>query len=1080
MSVTIDVEVFGKRLEKLYRDWKVRTNGRGSERNGWTTVQTCALRPGWKTKQEGSLCDVARTPADAGKHTKQGDEERWNRSGAIVVGAGPASDELRYLKSVALQLWLFGYEVPETFMVFLPKQIHIVTSPKKASLLEKLKEECKKRSDAELILHVKPKGEDGKKEMATVLDAIKAAATGKPVGILPKEQRESALMKIWSETSQAENIETVDVATGLGHMLACKDEKEILNAKKASHLSAETMKRYVVPQLEEIIDKEKKVPHSKLSEKTEEVITNPTKINVKLKSENLDICYPPIFQSGGKYDLRPSAQCNDENIHYGTIVASLGARYASYCTNVARTYFIDPTKEQEEAYDACLKAQQAAIGELKEGAVLSDVYAKVVSTLQESPNGDKLLGHLTKNVGFGMGLEFRESSLILNAKNAAKAEPGMIFNVSVGLQGLECAKDGSTDPQSYAILVADTVLVKEGGAAPEVLTTSAVKSRKEISYQLDEEGDENEEPQAQNAPTVKDSKLSALAAKLRSDIGSEKTAEQLRKEKQEELAQRKNEETLRRLTETAGSKGSAKDKVKKELIAYRSVNDMPVGRDTDLQIMVDPRAEAVLLPIYGRLVPFHASTIKSITNTQDGDRTFLRIIFNIPGSTFGTSYTAATKHPNSIFLKEISFRSTDVKHANKVVQEMKALRRHVMQREKEADERASLVRQEKLVLAHGRVHRLQDCWIRPNFGGRGRKMPGTLEAHSNGFRYNAPKGESLDVMYRNIKHAFFQPAEKEMITLVHFHLHNAIMVGKKKTEDVQFYVEVMDTVETLDGGRRSMYDPDEIEEEQRERDRKNRTNAEFQQFVRRVQEVWEKGFPELELEFDIPFRELGFYGVPFKSNVFCVPTVNCLVELIEMPFLVITLSEIEVISLERVGFGVKNFDLTIIFKDFTKDVHRIDAVPMNNIDTIKEWLTSMDIKYYESKVNLVWKPILQTILDDPQKFIEEGGWEFLNMEGSDTDDDEEEEEEDFVPSDEDEEEEEEEESEDESLVESDEDEEEYSEEEEDEDGMTWEELEEEAKKEDRRKALEQGYDSDDAKKRKRAPVRGRGGRGGRR
>lgn len=29
---------------------------------------------------------------------------------------------------------------------------------------------------------------------------------------------------------------------------------------------------------------------------------------------------------------------------------------------------------------------------------------------------------------------------------------------------------------------------------------------------------------------------------------------------------------------------------------------------------------------------------------------------------------------------------------------------------------------------------------------------------------------------RNIKHAFFQPADNEMITLVHFHLTNPIMV----------------------------------------------------------------------------------------------------------------------------------------------------------------------------------------------------------------------------------------------------------------------------------------------------------------
>lgn len=47
-------------------------------------------------------------------------------------------------------------------------------------------------------------------------------------------------------------------------------------------------------------------------------------------------------------------------------------------------------------------------------------------------------------------------------------------------------------------------------------------------------------------------------------------------------------------------------------------------------------------------------------------------------------------------------------------------------------------------------------------------------------------------------------------------------VGKKKAVDVQFYTEVMESVQTIDAGRRSMYDPDELEEEQRERDTKNR------------------------------------------------------------------------------------------------------------------------------------------------------------------------------------------------------------------------------------------------------------------
>lgn len=88
-------------------------------------------------------------------------------------------------------------------------------------------------------------------------------------------------------------------------------------------------------------------------------------------------------------------------------------------------------------------------------------------------------------------------------------------------------------------------------------------------------------------------------------------------------------------------------------------------------------------------------------------------------------------------------------------------------------------------------------------------------------KYNCIASE-LQCGCRNIKHAFYQPAENEMICLVHFHLINPIMVAKKKTQDVQCYAEVMDSVQTLDAGRRSMYDPDEIEEEQREREQRNK------------------------------------------------------------------------------------------------------------------------------------------------------------------------------------------------------------------------------------------------------------------
>ena len=46
------------------------------------------------------------------------------------------------------------------------------------------------------------------------------------------------------------------------------------------------------------------------------------------------------------------------------------------------------------------------------------------------------------------------------------------------------------------------------------------------------------------------------------------------------------------------------------------------------------------------------------------------------------------------------------------------------------------------------MYTLPDVWIRPPFGGKGRKMTGQLEAHANGFRYTSPRGEQLDIMYR--------------------------------------------------------------------------------------------------------------------------------------------------------------------------------------------------------------------------------------------------------------------------------------------------------------------------------------------
>lgn len=63
----------------------------------------------------------------------------------------------------------------------------------------------------------------------------------------------------------------------------------------------------------------------------------------------------------------------------------LHGRYASYCANVARTYFVDPSEQQEEQYAAIVEAQAAAIAALVEGAPMSSAYEAVVAVFKVSP-----------------------------------------------------------------------------------------------------------------------------------------------------------------------------------------------------------------------------------------------------------------------------------------------------------------------------------------------------------------------------------------------------------------------------------------------------------------------------------------------------------------------------------------------------------------------------------------------------------------------------------------------------------------------------------------------------------------------
>lgn len=164
----------------------------------------------------------------------------------------------------------------------------------------------------------------------------------------------------------------------------------------------------------------------------------------------------------------------------------------------------------------------------------------------------------------------------------------------------------------------------------------------------------------------------------------------------------------------------------------------------------------------------------------------------------------------------------------------------------------------------------------------------------------------------------------------------------------------------------------------------------FKEFCKKVDNVAKKN--GYTIEFDIPYRDLGFTGNPNKEMVQIYPTLNCLVNLTETPFFVVDLDEVDHVHFERVTYMSKAFDIVLVNKDFSKQPWRIDMIPNGDKDSVQEWLTDMELTYTEGPMNLNWKQIMNTVKDDDRFYQDteedevtekEAGWEFLRMFGRD-------------------------------------------------------------------------------------------------
>lgn len=178
--------------------------------------------------------------------------------------------------------------------------------------------------------------------------------------------------------------ECVDMSVGVGSVLCVHDSVARQCLVTAADLSTRVMKKYLIEEMESIIDEEKTVSQLQLADSTEDKIREPASIGAPhVKAEDVDACYTPIIQSGGvgeasQFDLRPSAQTLESPLIYApttSILVQLGVRFKNLCSNIGRTYFINPTQEQKDIYNLLTQVYLAAKQAMKPGQKIQNIMS---------------------------------------------------------------------------------------------------------------------------------------------------------------------------------------------------------------------------------------------------------------------------------------------------------------------------------------------------------------------------------------------------------------------------------------------------------------------------------------------------------------------------------------------------------------------------------------------------------------------------------------------------------------------------------------------------------------------------------
>lgn len=285
----------------------------------------------------------------------------------------------------------------------------------------------------------------------------------------------------------------------------------------------------------------------------------------------------------------------------------------------------------------------------------------------------------------------------------------------------------------------------------------------------------------------------------------------------------------------------------------------------------------------------------------------------------------------------------------------------------------------------------------------GKEFLGILEAHENRFVCEC-LGFRMVIMHAYLESCFMRLGDMKMTPLLHFHLRHTVKVGTIETKDIQVHLMPHD----FKKGKLSVEDPlnfEKYEESLRGLQKfrmyqksggtsdtnesyfrklkatadldyivkykqawNNSRNEDLKNFVHEVQQRPQSCDSVLHIHFHA-LEELEFSGD--VSTPFAL-TYGALVLLKKVPFSVILVQDIEIVNLARLEH--ERIDMTVVFKDYERDVLEIRSIPLEFLTGIKHRLHFGAVKYYVNEVSKDWNMLLKDIRQSLKEFIDSGGW----------------------------------------------------------------------------------------------------------